>query len=372
MKKLKPRRNGTICRLDKKSTSVLFVLCNIAVRLVILSWLIQESSLGYAQSQNALPSVAIQGTNSDGREGQNWPRERLFVGGSYAMNVNYPPRVGAFGIATSASHSFIRYFGVEGVFARYFGHNTSVFSSYTTVEVPTPSGGIAVEVVPHYSPVVVRNTYFGLGPRVDYKSAFFHVLFGDLRQSAHENNILVNAGTASINQQLHASAFTMSIGGGYEWRVNRHWALRTSVDYLPSFISGFTSGVIVSSVAATVGPVFTFGNQTASRTAVDARAPVISRSAMTIPALGVLVATRTDVGAEIAQISPGSAAQDAGLRVGDIVNSVDGVAVQTATDLAANLATKASGSKVKIGYKTREYWQTETIIILPNEVVQSH
>jgi opacity protein-like surface antigen len=54
-----------------------------------------------------------------------------------------------------------------------------------------------------------------------------------------------------------ASAFTMAIGGGNDWKVSRHWAVRTSFDYVPSFKYGIT----LRNVAAAIGPVFVFGSR---------------------------------------------------------------------------------------------------------------
>src|SRR5690606_30535534 len=52
--------------------------------------------------------------------------------------------------------------------------------------------------------------------------------------------------------------------------------------------------------------------------------------------LGVSSTTPTsgEAGAEIAQVSPGSAADDAGLRVGDVIVAVDGSPIKAQGDLA--------------------------------------
>jgi hypothetical protein len=62
------------------------------------------------------------------------------------------------------------------------------------------------------------------------------------------------------------------------------------------------------------------------------------------------------------------------LRVGDVLDAVlrtgtfiDGAAIKTPMDLAVELSNKPSGSKVKIGYVTRGYWQAKTALILGKE-----
>jgi S1-C subfamily serine protease len=86
---------------------------------------------------------------------------------------------------------------------------------------------------------------------------------------------------------------------------------------------------------------------------------------MRIPALGVVVTTRqNNDGAEIVELMPGSVAELAGLRVGDVLNAVDETVIKTPMELAVELSNKPSGSKIKIGHTTRGYWQSETVLIL--------
>ncbi len=66
----------------------------------------------------------------------------------------------------------------------------------------------------------------------------------------------------------------------------------------------------------------------------------------------------------IIEVVPGSAAEMAGLRVGDVINAVDGKPVRTPMELAAELANHAPGSTVRLGVLVRGYWQSETTVIL--------
>ncbi|PYV94850.1 MAG: hypothetical protein DMG89_23990 [Acidobacteria bacterium] len=64
------------------------------------------------------------------------------------------------------------------------------------------------------------------------------------------------------------------------------------------------------------------------------------------------------------EISTNSVAGLANLRVGDVINSVDGKPIHSPTEVAAELANRVSGTKVRIGYMVRGYWQSEAIVIL--------
>jgi S1-C subfamily serine protease len=77
------------------------------------------------------------------------------------------------------------------------------------------------------------------------------------------------------------------------------------------------------------------------------------------------VATALDTGsAEIVEVVPGSIAEQSGLRVRDVINVIDGKAVRTPMELQAELSSRASGSKIRLGFLVRGYYQSETVIIL--------
>jgi serine protease Do len=58
----------------------------------------------------------------------------------------------------------------------------------------------------------------------------------------------------------------------------------------------------------------------------------------------------TGSGITIADVTPGSPAEQAGLKVGDTIVSVDGKDVKTGDELVADIASRKPGSKVPIGY----------------------
>jgi PDZ domain len=82
---------------------------------------------------------------------------------------------------------------------------------------------------------------------------------------------------------------------------------------------------------------------------------------MPVRSLGVTVAPQEFDGARVLEIEPGSIAEMASLHVGDMIKSVDGKAVRTPMELAAELADKSG--KVRIGF-TRGGVLNETVILL--------
>jgi len=139
--------------------------------------------------------------------------------------------------------------------------------------------------------------------------------------------------------------------------------VRTSFDYVPSFKYGGT----FRNVAASVGPVFSFGNR-AVVSAVVARGVAVSHSSMSISSLGIMAVPRTEGGAEIVEVASGSVAELANLHVGDLITSVNGKAVNSPMELAAELQNRTPGSQVRLGYMFRSsalgYFGKETVVTL--------
>ena len=90
-----------------------------------------------------------------------------------------------------------------------------------------------------------------------------------------------------------------------------------------------------------------------------------SSSSMTIPALGIVVATRTDVGVEIIGIARDSVAEKAGLRVGNVITQVDRNRVRTAGELAAVLSNRPSGYAIALGY----LFMSTALGYMPKEII---
>ena len=64
---------------------------------------------------------------------------------------------------------------------------------------------------------------------------------------------------------------------------------------------------------------------------------------------------------------PGSVADLAGLRAGEVISAVDGRPTKTPMELALEMSGKAAGSKIKVEHTTKRYWRSETVVILPNK-----
>ena len=90
-------------------------------------------------------------------------------------------------------------------------------------------------------------------------------------------------------------------------------------------------------------------------------APSVPSRGMAVQSLGVVVAPQEFDGAKILSIEPGSVAEMASLHVGDLIKSVDGKAVRTPMELAAELADKSG--KVRIGIQRGDF-ATETVVLL--------
>ncbi len=71
------------------------------------------------------------------------------------------------------------------------------------------------------------------------------------------------------------------------------------------------------------------------------------------PMLGVVVRTKSNIGAEVVGVASGSDAAKAGLKVGDVISSVDGERITSVRDLANALANRATGSSIRLSWLFR-------------------
>jgi S1-C subfamily serine protease len=85
---------------------------------------------------------------------------------------------------------------------------------------------------------------------------------------------------------------------------------------------------------------------------------------MLIPSLGITAVIGSNPGAEITDEAPNGVAALAGLHPGDVINAVNGKAVSTPMELAAELASRATGDKIKLGFLIRGQWQKETVLLI--------
>jgi S1-C subfamily serine protease len=82
---------------------------------------------------------------------------------------------------------------------------------------------------------------------------------------------------------------------------------------------------------------------------------------LSISSLGAVLAPQEFDGAKVVEVVPGGVAEMASLKPGDLIKSVDGKAVRTPMELAAELSDKSG--KVHLGMQRGDF-QTETVILL--------
>ena len=69
------------------------------------------------------------------------------------------------------------------------------------------------------------------------------------------------------------------------------------------------------------------------------------------------------VGALISEVSPGGAAEAAGLQAGDVVTALNGIPVSDQTDLTAQVRALAGGAEAEITYTRDGETQTATVTL---------
>ncbi|MDI1289201.1 MAG: trypsin-like peptidase domain-containing protein [bacterium] len=94
-----------------------------------------------------------------------------------------------------------------------------------------------------------------------------------------------------------------------------------------------------------IGLGFAIPIDTAKRIADE----IIKTGSSTTPVIGVsLDMAFTGPGAQVSELTPGGAAETAGLQVGDTITAVDGVAIEDATSLIVTVRSKAPGDSVTL------------------------
>lgn len=209
-----------------------------------------------------------------------------------------------------------------------------------------------------YLGVRVTDYAFAGGPRINIGPAFVHTLFG-----------MDSLTGSALGLSASQNSFAGLLGGGVEYPTVKRWAVRVSADYAfthHNILGG--SRVLQNNFRVSAGIVFKFGpvgSKAAARQPASGRAAAPLRiAAVAIPALGVQVVSRSGSGAEIAAVSDGSPAQAAGIHVGDLINSVDGIAVHTPAELDAAVANRTPGTQVKVGYLISGKWQSEATVVI--------
>ncbi len=253
-----------------------------------------------------------------------------------------------------------------------------------------------------------NNVSYMFGPRYTYGdhssrfTVYVHGLFGQDRA-----NLLSDAPPATVSDT--ATAF--GGGGGIDYWFFRHIGIQAGpFDYIHTNHFNSSGATGEGGIRAAGGIAFRFGgnlpprepkapkepeakseshrswirpwhktktepsetqpeSQPATRVArKPAPAPAPASVPATVPShgmaihpLGLVAAPQEFDGAKILSIEPGSVAEMASLHVGDLIKAVDGKAVRTPMELAAELADKTG--KVRIGIQRGDF-ATETVILL--------
>jgi hypothetical protein len=235
-----------------------------------------------------------------------------------------------------------------------------------------------------------KDFSFMAGPRYTFGSGssrmspFVHGLIGK------DSATLPVSGSGVSN-----SAMAFAAGGGVNYWLFRHIGFGGEGDwFFTNHLSSYNAPKQTTSLRASAGIVFRFGGETSdggrepksrrevssSRSSSKSRAipaarqpsteaapqPVQSLAGtpghgMLIANLGAAVGPQEFDGAKILEIVPGSIAEMASLKVGDLIKSVDGKAVKTPMELLAELSDKSG--KVRIGILRGDV-ATETLILL--------
>ena len=112
--------------------------------------------------------------------------------------------------------------------------------------------------------------------------------------------------------------------------------------------------------AGNIGLGFAIPINSAKRIAEELIATGTSRT----PRIGVNLDTSyTDAGAKIKDVTAGSPAEDAGLRSGDVIVTVEGRSIDDATELVVEIRNHAPGDTIAIGYTRGGQDRTASLVL---------
>jgi len=211
---------------------------------------------------------------------------------------------------------------------------------------------------------------YNVGNRSRRITGFVHGLIGQDRMDIPE----ISSGTSVSDTSVAFAA-----GGGVDYWVFRRVGIRLGpADFIYTHHLNNDGVPSQNSFRVSGGIVFRFGRGAYSEpspksgrvtsgsqpSTVAVRQPAmvsVPGRGMSLPALGVLVAPQEFDGAKVLEIVPGGVAEMASMKPGDMIRSVDGKAVRTPMELAAELSDKSG--KVRIGFQRGDF-ATETVVIL--------
>jgi PDZ domain-containing protein len=307
---------------------------------------------------------------------QSLPAIDVFGGYSY-LSFNMPAsadtisqQLGMQGWQVSASVAVFRHIAVE---ANFSDHKLSDCGGTTGLN----CSSFAYLFGPRYN----------LGDRNKKLNGYLHALIGE------DNATLPLSAIATSDT---STAFAG--GGGVQYWVSRRIGVQGGGDYFYTHHLNVDGVTGQSNFMASAGVVFRFGqlppppppaqpspenpkpakqhrsilhplHKAPASTTPSAQPTTIAGAGVVnvpgkgirITALGAIFAPEEFDGAKVVEVSPGGVAEMASLKPGDLIKSVDGKAVRTPMELAAELSDKTG--KVRIGMQRGDF-ATETIILL--------
>jgi len=274
-------------------------------------------------------------------QAQDVPRIGIFGGYSY-LNVDTNgliTRQGVNGWEAAVSGNFNRWFALEGDVSGYY---KSAALDLSVIDLGTVNGH-------------VRDYGFLGGPRVNFRPFFVHALVGGDRLSGSASGV-------SRSQTSFAGAF----GGGVEWPVVKHWAIRASADYVLTQHNIFGGPAYTqNNYRFSGGLVYLFGGNGGSYRSHERHTTMRSTPPSTTdcfnlseaPLLGVTGCTSPN-GFLVFEVHSGSPAALAGVNPSDEITHVDDRHVETSRDIEAAIA-EIRGQTVKLRYMIKGTWVTE-------------
>jgi hypothetical protein len=171
--------------------------------------------------------------------GQEFQRFEVFGAYSY-VNANtvgtVSNRQSANGWEASVSGNFNRHFAVGGDVSAYY--QTYLVSDFQLPSFPSLS-------------VQFHDYSYMVGPRVNFRPVFVHALFGG-----------DHLGGSFAGGSLSDNRFAAAFGGGVQWPLSSHWALRGSADYVLTRHSFFGEPSLrQNNFRAATGLVYSFGGR---------------------------------------------------------------------------------------------------------------
>jgi hypothetical protein len=305
---------------------------------------------------------------------QNIPAIDVFGGFSY-LNFNVPSsnfttaqNLNMLGWDAAVSVAVLHHLAVEADFA---GHTVSDCGGTTDLNCDDFS--------------YMFGPRYNFGDRTRKITAFVHGLVGEDRATLGNSSGTATSSTTD-------SSVALAGGGGVDYWVGRRFGVQlgpADIFYTHHLNAEGVNGQDSYRVAA--GIVFRFGGElpepapkgaplpppsvptqprsrhgrAESEPTPVAGAPAgvvnVPGKGMSIIALGAVVAPQEFDGARIVDVAPGGVADMSSLKPGDLIKSVDGKAVRTPMELAAELSDKSG--KVHLGIQRGDF-ATEMVILL--------